>query len=69
MNKAELRQKYKEKRQKLSLEEVEEKSLVIANNLLRLAIWEKTYYHLFLPIVEHKEARERALKVYKEAVG
>lgn len=61
MNKAELRQKYKEKRQKLSLEEVEEKSLAIANNLLRLAIWEKTYYHLFLPIVEHKEVETEFL--------
>ncbi len=55
MNKAELRQKYKGKRQKLSLEEIEEKSLAIANNLLRLDVWDKTYYHLFLPIVEHKE--------------
>ncbi|MGV7107988.1 5-formyltetrahydrofolate cyclo-ligase [Flavobacterium sp. U410] len=55
MDKKELRKKYKEKRQKLSLEEIEEKSLAIANNLLRLAIWDKTYYHLFLPIVEHKE--------------
>lgn len=55
MNKAELRQKYKGKRQKLSLEEIEEKSLAIANNLLRLDIWDKTYFHIFLPIVEQKE--------------
>lgn len=62
MNKAELRQKYKGKRQKLSLEEIEEKSLAIANNLLRLdtmpdgrQVWNKTYFHIFLPIVEQKE--------------
>lgn len=55
MDKKALRQKYKEKRQKLSLEEIEENSLAIANNLLRLKVWEKTYFHVFLPIVEQKE--------------
>ena len=55
MDKKTLRQKYKEKRQKLSIEEIEEKSLAIANNLLQLNIWNKTYYHIFLPIVEQKE--------------
>ncbi|BCY27709.1 5-formyltetrahydrofolate cyclo-ligase [Flavobacterium okayamense] len=55
MNKKTLRQKYKEKRQKLSIEEIEEKSLAIANNLLQLNIWNKTYFHIFLPIVEQKE--------------
>lgn len=55
MNKKALRQKYKEKRQKLSSEEIEENSLAIANNLLRLKVWEKTYFHVFLPIVEQKE--------------
>lgn len=55
MNKKELRQKYKELRQQFTSEEIEEKSLAIANNLLRMDIWDKTYYHLFLPIVEQKE--------------
>ena len=55
MDKKTLRQKYKEKRQKLSIEEIEEKSLAIANNLLQLNIWNKTYFHIFLPIVEQKE--------------
>jgi 5-formyltetrahydrofolate cyclo-ligase len=55
MDKAELRQKYKGKRQKLTQEEIENKSLAIANQLLRLDIWDKTYYHIFLPIVEQKE--------------
>lgn len=55
MKKKELRQKYKELRKQLTPEEIEEKSLAIANNLLRMTIWDKTYYHLFLPIVEQKE--------------
>lgn len=55
MNKSEARKKSKEARKKLSLEEIEEKSLAIANNLLRLDIWNKTYYHIFLPIVEQNE--------------
>ena len=55
MDKKTLRQKYKEKRQQLTEQEIEEKSLAIANNLLCLDIWDKTYFHLFLPIVEQKE--------------
>lgn len=55
MNKSEARKKSKEARKKLSLEEIEEKSLAIANNLLHLDIWNKTYYHIFLPIVEQNE--------------
>lgn len=55
MTKRELRHKYKELRQKLSLEEIEEKSLAIANQILKLDIWNNTYFHLFLPIDEQKE--------------
>lgn len=55
MNKKELRQKYKALRQQLSQEEIEDKSLAIANQLLKMDIWDKTYYHLFLPIIEQKE--------------
>jgi 5-formyltetrahydrofolate cyclo-ligase len=55
MNKKELRKKYKELRQFLSSEEIEDKSLAIANQLLRLDIWDKLYYHLFLTIEEQKE--------------
>ena len=46
MNKKELRKKYKELRQFLSTEEIEDKSLAIANQLLRMDIWDKLYYHL-----------------------
>ncbi len=55
MNKKEARQKYKELRQQLSQEEIEDKSLAIANQLLKIDIWDKTYYHVFLPIEEQKE--------------
>lgn len=55
MHKKELRIKYKALRAALSEKEVEEKSLAIANQLLRLIIWDKSYYHLFLSIVEQKE--------------
>ncbi|MEZ4853037.1 5-formyltetrahydrofolate cyclo-ligase [Flavobacterium sp.] len=55
MDKKVLRQKYKVLRQNLSPLEIEEKSLAIANRLLQLNIWDKTYFHLFLPIVEQKE--------------
>ncbi|NHN27109.1 5-formyltetrahydrofolate cyclo-ligase [Flavobacterium jejuense] len=55
MNKKELRQKYKRLRQQLSQKEIEDKSLAIANQLLKMDIWNKTYYHIFLPIEEQKE--------------
>jgi 5-formyltetrahydrofolate cyclo-ligase len=55
MNKKYLRQKAKAEREKLSQEEIEDKSLAIANQLLRMDIWDKLYYHLFLTIEEQKE--------------
>lgn len=55
MNKEELRKKYKQKREKLSLETIEELSLQIANQSLKLPIWESSNYHLFLSISEKKE--------------
>lgn len=55
MNKTELRKKYKGKREKLTEQEIEKKSLAIANQLVQMDIWHKTYYHLFLPIEEKKE--------------
>lgn len=55
MLKKELRAKYKALRAQLSEIEIEEKSLAIANEILKLPIWEKTYFHIFLPITEHKE--------------
>ncbi len=55
MLKKELRVKYKALRNQLSQNDVEELSLAIANKVLTLPIWEKTYFHIFLPITEHKE--------------
>lgn len=55
MLKKELRAKYKALRNQLSENDVEEMSLAIANNVLTLPVWEKTYFHIFLPITEHKE--------------
>jgi 5-formyltetrahydrofolate cyclo-ligase len=55
MLKKEARKKLKEARKQLSLNEIEEKSLAIANQLLSLDIWDNTYFHIFLPIEEQKE--------------
>lgn len=55
MHKKELRSKYKSLRASLSENEIEEQSLAIANKLLALPIWENTYFHIFLPIIEQKE--------------
>lgn len=55
MKKSELRPKYKALRKQLSETEIEEMSLAVANKLLTLPIWEKTYFHIFLPIIEHQE--------------
>ncbi len=55
MDKAQLRAAYKKRREQLSSETIEELSLQIANQALKLPIWEGTYYHLFLPIESQKE--------------
>ena len=54
-NKKDLRTKYKALRQNLTTAQVEEMSLAIANKLITFPIWDKTYFHVFLPIVEHNE--------------
>ena len=55
MTKKELRKKYKALRNTFSAETIENKSLAIANQLLTLDIWDKSFYHVFLTIAEHKE--------------
>jgi len=55
MTKRELRTKYKSLRNELTPEAIGDKSLLIANQLLKLPVWEKTYFHIFMPIVEHHE--------------
>ena len=48
MDKNLLRAEYKKRRQVFKPEQVANKSLQIANQLLSLPLWEKTYFHLFL---------------------
>ena len=55
MTKQELRKKYKELRQAMPLEAIQDESLVIANKLLTLDIWSKTYFHIFLAMENQKE--------------
>lgn len=55
MSKSALRKKYKAMRNELSDQQRDNFSIAIANNLLKLPIWEKRYYHLFLTIAEQKE--------------
>lgn len=55
MKKTAIRPKYKALRNALSENEIEEMSLAVANKILTLPIWEKTYFHIFLPITEHHE--------------
>ena len=53
--KQEIRKLYKSKRSKLTDTEIDDQSLAIANQLLSIPIWSKTYYHLYLPIKKQKE--------------
>lgn len=55
MDKTNLRKKYKELRAILSPDEIDSKSIQIANNVLKLDIWDHEYYHIFLPIATQKE--------------
>ncbi|WP_299435307.1 5-formyltetrahydrofolate cyclo-ligase [uncultured Aquimarina sp.] len=55
MDKKELRIKYKEMRSQLGEQEIDDLSMDIANNLLKLPIWEQSFYHIFLSIQKHKE--------------
>lgn len=55
MTKSELRLLYKKRRAELSNEFIESESLAIANQLLKLDIWDYSFFHLFLSITEHKE--------------
>ncbi len=55
MTKKELRKKYKLKRQNLSFSKLDDLSLSIANNTLKLPIWDFTFYHIYLSITAQKE--------------
>lgn len=55
MQKKLLRKKYKQLRKSLTQEQIENKSIAIANNLLKLEIWDYNNYHIFLPIMQQNE--------------
>jgi len=55
MIKQELRKKYKILRNDLTNDDVDTLSLAVANNLLKLDIWNFDFYHIFLAIKEYKE--------------
>jgi 5-formyltetrahydrofolate cyclo-ligase len=55
VKKSELRKKYKSLRKSLSEDQIEDASLTIANQLLQLEVWSKSFYHIFLTIEEQKE--------------
>ena len=59
--KDDLRKWAKERRKSYSKDEVEALSLKIINRLLNLPIWEKTTYHVFLPIVKQNEVNTEGL--------
>ena len=61
MDKNSLRVYYKEQRQLLTVEQRANKSLQIANRLLSLPLWEKTYFHLFLSSAKKQEVETEQL--------
>lgn len=54
-DKAALRKKHKALRKEISPEQRDQYSLEIANQALKLDIWEYTYFHIFLPIEKQLE--------------
>ena len=55
MKKSELRVIYKTLRKELSLKDMDDLSLQIANLVLKLPIWKHSFFHVFLTIESLKE--------------
>jgi 5-formyltetrahydrofolate cyclo-ligase len=55
MTKTELRKKYKNLRNDLTENDVDDLSLALANQVLKLDVWTFSFYHIFLSIEEQKE--------------
>ncbi|WP_459210103.1 5-formyltetrahydrofolate cyclo-ligase [Aquimarina rhabdastrellae] len=55
MDKTALRKKYKTLRNQLTSDQIDDLSLDLANRALSIPIWDKSYYHIFLPISKQKE--------------
>ena len=61
MKKQTLRTAYKQKRKSLMPSTINSLSLEIANQALKLPIWEASFYHLFLTIKHLKEVETESL--------
>ena len=61
MNKKDLRSTYKKKRKTLNQSTIENLSLQIANQALKLPIWDASFYHIFLTIKHLKEIETEPL--------
>ena len=55
MNKKQLRVEFKNRRNNLSSEQIDNYSLQIANLVIKLPIWDHSFYHVFLSIKSLKE--------------
>jgi len=55
MTKKDLRLNFKKRRKNISRQFLANASLGIANNALKIPIWDFDYYHIFLPISDNKE--------------
>ncbi|MEM9650437.1 MAG: 5-formyltetrahydrofolate cyclo-ligase [Bacteroidota bacterium] len=55
MLKHELRKNYKDLRKGLSLRNISDLSIVLANHVQEIPLWDFFYFHVFLSISEHKE--------------
>ncbi|MFV0539781.1 MAG: 5-formyltetrahydrofolate cyclo-ligase [Aestuariibaculum sp.] len=55
MLKSELRKIYRQIRKDLTTKTLNDLSMDIANQLLKLPVWDKSFYHIFLSIEEQKE--------------
>ncbi|MCL6267431.1 5-formyltetrahydrofolate cyclo-ligase [Flagellimonas myxillae] len=55
MLKHELRKKYKDLRLGMHPDKISDLSIVLANHVLEIPIWDFFYFHIFLSIEEHKE--------------
>lgn len=55
MQKEQLRRHYKKQRSLLSSNQIEEYSIKVANRLIKMPIWQFSFYHLFLSITKNRE--------------
>lgn len=61
MNKEQLRQEFRKRRNVLSDSQIDSFSITIANKVLELPIWDFSLYHIFLSITKNKEVNTEPL--------